>query len=224
MEAKLKVPESLNEISLKQYQEFLKLDEELNEDFLNQKLIEIFCGVKLSHVLLISIADVRRITDDLKQLLQQQPKHVNTFKVKGQEFGMIPNLEEMSFGEYVDLDTYISDWETMHKAMAVLYRPIKTKIKDQYELVEYSGASEFSDLMQYMPLSVVFGAMVFFYDLGNELLKATQSYLTQELVEMSTTMEANLLKNTDGITQYMLSQKEILKDLIELLNMEYDNV
>jgi hypothetical protein len=28
----------------------------------------------------------------------------------------------MSFGEYIDLDTYIGDWDNIEKAMAVLYR------------------------------------------------------------------------------------------------------
>jgi hypothetical protein len=35
------------------------------------------------------------------------------------EFGMIPELDKMTFGEYIDLESYITDWDNMHKAMAV---------------------------------------------------------------------------------------------------------
>ena len=41
--------------------------------------------------------------------------------MRGVEYGFIPNLDDMSFGEYVDLDTYIGDWQNIHRAMAVLY-------------------------------------------------------------------------------------------------------
>lgn len=224
MEAKIIEPTSLDDISLKQYQEYLKLDENLNQDFLRQKMVEIFCGVKLSNVLLISMKDVYSITDNILNLLELKPKHVTTFKIKDQEFGIIPNLEEMSFGEYIDLDTYLADWQEMHKAMAVMYRPIKHKYKDTWEVTEYNGAEANSYLMEFMPLSVAFGAVLFFYRLGNDLLRASQACLAEELVQMSIPQQDNLPKNMDGITQYMHSQREILKDLIQLLHTELDNV
>ena len=48
MKAKLLVPETLSEITLGQYQKFIKISEE-NENtlFLQQKMIEIFCRIDL---------------------------------------------------------------------------------------------------------------------------------------------------------------------------------
>lgn len=225
IEAKLTIPSDLNEISLRQYQEWLKLDHSLNSDFLDQKMIEIFCGVKLSHVLLISRKDIRETVDHLVNLLNTRPKHVMTFKVKGQEFGMIPNLDEMSMGEYIDLDTFIGDWQDMHKAMAVLYRPIANKIKDKYTIHDYTASGDTEELMQYMPLGVVFGAVVFFYRLGIELLKAFQASLTEEVLEVAITAHKhNLPKNMDGIIQSMPSLKETLDTLIQSQLTELDNV
>lgn len=224
MKVKLTVPTEQKDISLKQYQEFVKLGVDHDESFLQQKMLEIFCNVRLAHVLFIEYKEVERISHEIAEIVNIKPEPQFRFKIKGQEFGMIPNLEEMSFGEYVDLDTYIGDWSTMHKAMAVLFRPIKNKIKDQYELYPYTGADEFAELMEFMPLDVVMGAMVFFYRLGNELLKATQNYLTQEVLEMVTTIDNNSLKSMDGITQFMHLQKEILTNLIELQSTELDNV
>ncbi len=229
MEVKLTVPDSLNEISLRQYQEWLKLEDKFNnpdyEDFLNQKMIEIFCGIKLSHVLLISRKDVKETANHLVELLNQRPEHAQTFKIKGQEFGMIPNLDSMSMGEYIDLDTYITDWQEMSKAMAVLYRPIARKVGERYELVEYQGTEDTAHLMEFMPLGVVFGAMLFFYRLGNELLTATQNYLVEELTETATiAIKHNLPKSMDGIIQSMHSQKEILERLIRSQLTTLDNV
>jgi hypothetical protein len=55
----------------------------------------------------------------------------------GVEYGFIPNLDDMSFGEYVDLDTYLGDWQNIHRAMAVLYRPIREKRGERYNIVPY---------------------------------------------------------------------------------------
>ena len=45
----------------------------------------------------------------------------------------------MTFGEYTDLDSYIGDWDNMHKVMAVLYRPITKKgLNNTYEIEKYN--------------------------------------------------------------------------------------
>ena len=83
----------------------------------------------------------------------------------------------MTFGEYVDIDTYIKDWKQMHKAMAVLYRPIEAKYDDRYNIVAYDG--EETDIMKDMPLSVCFSSIVFFYNLGIELSQIMMAYTEQ---------------------------------------------
>ena len=48
MNIEINVPTSLNEITLGQYQKFLKVAQENQEcSFLNAKMIEIFCGIPL---------------------------------------------------------------------------------------------------------------------------------------------------------------------------------
>ena len=224
MNVKLTIPTEQKDISLRQFQEFAKLGEDHDENFLQQKMIEIFCNVRLNQVLFIDHREVKRLSGDISELLNLKPEPQYRFKIKGQEFGMIPNLEAMSFGEYVDLDTYIGDWETMHKAMAVLFRPIDVKHKDKYTIHPYTGSDDFAELMQFMPLDIVMGAMVFFYRLGNELLKATQNYLGEELKEMVLTTDNNLPKSMDGIIQSIHSQREILINLIESQSTGLDNV
>ena len=94
--------------------------------------------------------------------------------LKGIEYGFIPELDDMSLGEYIDLDTYIGDWENIHKAMNVLYRPIENKRKQQYVIQEYRAEIN-SDLLD-MPLDAVIGSVFFFYRLGSELEKVFQSW------------------------------------------------
>lgn len=143
----------------------------------------------------------------------------------GVEFGFIPNLDDMTFGEYTDLDTYITDWEQMHKAMAVLYRPIKKKgLNDTYEIEKYNGSITYSDVMKHAPLDVVFGANVFFYNLGNELLKSTMNYLENNKEVQTILHQHNLDNGGDGIVQSMLLLKETLLSLTESQTYQLTNV
>ena len=74
--------------------------------------------------------------------------------------------------------------------------------------------------MKHLPLDIVMGAMVFFYHLGQELLKASQSYLSSQTVATVIATENSLVKNTDGMDQFILSLEEMLTKLTELLNMD----
>ena len=218
MKLEITIPTKLNEIKLSQYQSFLKIAKD-NEDseFLHQKMVQIFCGIDLKDIALIKYKDVNAITESLGVMFNQDHKLIPTFKLGGTEFGFIPNLEDMTFGEYTDLDKYITDWELMHRAMAVLYRPIKKKgLNGTYEIDEYNGTVTYSDVMKHAPLDVCLGATVFFYNLGNALLTATINYLEKDKEVQNILQQGNLGKDGDGIVQSMLLLKETLQDLTKL--------
>jgi len=227
MKLEISIPTELNEIKLSQYQAFLKIAKDnTDEEFLHQKMVQTFCGIDLKEVAEIRYKEVIEITESLGRMFDvKNHKFINRFKMGGVEFGFIPNLDDMTFGEYTDLDTYINDWEQMHKAMAVLYRPIKKNgLNSTYEIEKYNGSITYSDVMKHAPLDVVFGATVFFYNLGNELLSSTMTYLEKDKEIQNILQQANLEKGGGGIVQSMLLLKETLQTLIELPNYRLTNV
>lgn len=216
MKLELFIPTHLNEIKLAQYQKFLKIAEN-NEDseFLHQKMVQYFCGVDLKEIASIQHKQVMEITASITEMFKTSHKFIPRFKMGGVEFGFIPNLDAMTQGEYVDLDSYISDWQEMHKAMAVLYRPITKKINDKYQIEDYNGSITYSEVMRHAPLDVVLGATVFFYHLGNELMSSTLTYLEENPKIMSLVSKHNSENGGDGIALSMLSLKETLEDLMK---------
>jgi len=217
MNIEINVPSSLNEITLGQYQKFLKIAEN-NPDgnFLNAKMIEIFCGIPLSDSYKLKMSSVTSILDILNEMLAITPQHVERFKMNGIEYGFIPDLDEMSLGEYIDLDNNASKWEQMHVAMNVLYRPIKTSKVGKYNIEEYDV--KFPEVLKDMPLDAAIGSLFFFYNLGMELSKHTILYLDNQ-AEMEVIQEQlTLAKNGDGINQFMGSLTEILQGLKISLN------
>jgi len=229
MKTEIVIPTSLSEIPLKSYQEFMKVVEKSNdEEFIGQKTIEIFCGLKMKDVVKVKWSDVKSLTLHLNEIFKAKPKFQATFKIQETEFGFIPNLEDMSFGEYIDLESNISNVETFHKAMAVMYRPITKKVKDRYEIFEYVGTDEFSDVMKYAPLNVVLGATVFFSTLGSDLVQHTLTSLEKEIKKnpkiMTLAKERNLIKDGDGTIQSMRFLKETLQSLMKLPDWELESV
>jgi len=236
MKLEINVPSSLSEIPLKHYQDFLKVQADSNdEEFVAQKMIEIFCGITIKDVVKMKLTSLNELITHFMKLFSDKPKFQNRFKIKAEEgeieFGFIPELEEISFGEYVDLESHITNWETYHKAMAVMYRPIIKTRKDKYDILPYEPNKDFQELMKFAPLDVVIASSVFFWTLGNELLQATLNYLEKEMKKnktLSTTFQKqlNLQNDGDGINQYMLSLKENLQSsmtlpITDLLNVSH---
>lgn len=216
MKIELTIPTSLNDIKLAQYQKFLSIAKDNEEsEFLQQKMVQLFCGIDLKDVASIRYKDVAEITANINNLFTKENQFIQRFKMGGVEFGFIPNLDEMSTGEYMDLDTYITDWDTMHNAMAVLYRPITNKLGNKYQIEEYKGSVTYADVMRHAPLDVVLGAMVFFYNLGNDLLKSTVNYLETNKEVQNILNKHNLENVGDGIQVSMLLLKETLEDLMK---------
>ena len=217
MKIEINVPTSLSEVTLGQYQKFLKIAEDNPEgNFLNAKMIEIFCGIPLSDSYKLKMSSVVAIIDILNELLSQTPKRVEQFTMNGVEYGFIPDLDEMSLGEYVDLDGSASDWNNMHIAMNVLYRRIKIRKSGKYNIVDYNV--ENPEKMKDMPLDAAIGSLFFFYNLGMELSKHTILY-SNNLEEMEVYQEQLISQtNGDGISQFMVSLTEILQNLKISLN------
>jgi|TARA_R100000808_G_scaffold16823_1_gene37666 hypothetical protein len=218
MKVDILVPTSLQEINLEQYQKYERLNtkENQNSAFLLHKLVEIFCNLELKNVAKIKYSYVKDIAEDLDKLFSEDIPLVKTFILDNKKFGFIPVLDEMSFGEYIDLDSTISDWEQMHKALAVLYRPIIEESGDRYKIEDYEG-DKYADIMKKAPLDVVFGSLVFFYNLGMELFQITLNYLQKELMQEMTIPQRQILEeNGVSINQFTHSLKEMLPNSIRL--------
>ena len=103
----------------------------------------------------------------------------------------------------------------MHRAMAVLYRPIDTKYGDKYSIKDYEAAD--GEIMKDMPLEAVISSIIFFYHLGIDLSQAMMNYL-EEQEETNLVQYLNSESSGVGINQFTHSLKGILDDLRISLN------
>ena len=216
MKLDITIPTDLSEITLRQYKHFLKIQKSQDdENFLSAKIIEIFCKVKLEDVMQIKFNDSEYIVNTLTEMFEQKPNLVTKFKLNNKEYGFHPQLDDLTLGEYIDLDTFIGDWENIEKAMAVLYRPVVNKLKDKYTIEEYKVGRD-ADILD-MPMDAVLSSIFFLWNLGLDLSKTMMNYLDKEETQ-ALTQFLNSQPNGAGITQFTVLLKETLQDLKISLN------
>lgn len=203
MKVDLIVPTTLHDIPLHQYQKFVKTFEDLQDpdaltdEYAGIKMLEIFCGLKTTEAMSVKIADMNNVVDRLNKALSEKPSLIQRFKLGKTDFGFIPKLDDLTFGEYIDIENNITDWSKMHAAMAVLYRPIVNTHKDKYEIEEYKGDT-WHEAIKNMPASVAVSALLFFYSLESELLKATKDFGNNKQINHNLTLNQILTENGVG--------------------------
>jgi hypothetical protein len=202
---KITIPTTLSDITLGQWMRWQKLikEESQDETVLSLFLVAIFCNITSDEALQIKSKDLKEISNDILQVLQSKPRDLHRFTTNSKEFGRIPNLDDMTSGEYRDLDTYFDDPENLDRAMAVLFRPITNKQGANYLIEKYKGSDVYRETMANIPLEIFFSSQVFFYNLSKELLTATKDYLQSPKAEE---LEQALQRNGAGIhhlTQYL---------------------
>jgi hypothetical protein len=163
----------------------------------------------------IKFNDSEYIVNTLTEMFEQKPNLVTKFKLNNKEYGFHPQLDDLTLGEYIDLDTFIGDWENIEKAMAVLYRPVVNKLKDKYTIEEYKVGRD-ADILD-MPMDAVLSSIFFLWNLGLDLSKTMMNYLDKEETQ-ALTQFLNSQPNGAGITQFTVLLKETLQDLKISLN------
>lgn len=201
------IPEKLSEITLRQYQEFLK-DE--------SKAVEIFCGI--DDIKNVSKKDYLFLVESISNVLNEVPGELVTrFRVNNVEYGFIPNLDNITLGEFIDLDDSLGDNTQLLRSMSVLYRPITKTIADKYDIEPYTAVIN-NELLD-MPLDAVLSSNVFFWNLGRQLLENTQNFLDNHNQEIANEprLQNLLTKNGVGISALKSSLVETSQELMKLL-------
>lgn len=208
------VPTKIDDITLGEYQRFAKVNiEGADPEFLLHKTIEIFCGVDLQTVAAFPLKEAEEIQEEIAAVLNQERPFVNSFDFNGVRYGFIPALEDMTLGEYIDIEEGLKDPSQMHKAAAVMFRPVVKSYKELYTIEPYNPNAEVHAKAKEMPLGIVTAGVVFFYNIVSELLTVSPHYLRETIQEKTTTLERdNLPQSMVGLIPSMHLLKVMLQN------------
>jgi len=146
-------------------------------------------------------------------LTQETARHEKVVEMDGKRFGFIPNWDEFTAGEWIDMENHLEDfWANAHKITALLYREVTYELGDKYEIKKYT-AKEDASLFEEMPADLVSGMLLFFWTSRNQLLHDMQFYLL-EVADKA----IQSVKNGDGITSSIPSQGKTFSKWTRLRN------
>tara|TARA_R100000655_G_scaffold20797_1_gene42787 strand:- start:44 stop:640 length:597 start_codon:yes stop_codon:yes gene_type:complete len=138
----------------------------------------------------LELSDIAVIMNRVAELQQKQNSSLKrVIELEGKRYGFHPNLDEITLGEWADLETFIKDdiEKNLPEVMAILYRPIVEEKNKVYTIETYDGnISIRTEIMRKMSAEQVQAALVFFYHFVNVLFQTLPSYLMQRLKETKT--------------------------------------
>lgn len=185
IQLKLQVPETLADITVRQYMKFRKYDvsSASEPEFVARKVLETFYDVDSKISNNISNIDYNHLVVTVLRMLDTKPSLIRRFTLEGVEFGLIPNIDKITFGEFVDIKSIKSD--DFNKMMAIVYRPIVKEKNGRYKIEPYRGYTLYEDAMMDAPLDVLYGVFTFFLTLSknmmNSILNSTKKNLKKAL-------------------------------------------
>ena len=197
---KIVLPENIQDITLSQYQRFEELNAKLEEkditlETYNKHKINLFSGVPFRKIEDVAHKDLVEVMVQIDTALNQEAPFQNRFTMNGIEYGFIPNFDNIAVNEYVDLNKYGVEVETLNNLMAILFRPIVKESLNNYDIAKYKGTAEHAETMKQMPMSLVNGALSFFFLLSSELESYIQKFTREELAKKE---RQNILVSGDG--------------------------
>ena len=227
MNIEITVPEGWEDIKLSQYLAYTKALKPYEgatdyEQVMYEKAINHFCDLSTDMLRKLPMENYNGIMELMRMLFAQgeQMPVVKKFVIGSTEFGFIPHLDSMTYGEYLDLSTYSKDlWANLPTFLSIVYRPIVKKDKDTYEIETYNGTDDdvVTLFTHALTMDIVWGAIGFFTILQKELFKGMATYSIQKLEKMKTNTQVleALTKSGVDISVLQSSQEMISQGLIK---------
>jgi len=207
------VPTEWKDITLRKWLELQKDLEDYKDDdeAQTQLLLWHLCGLDVDVVKRLP----QQTYNDLKVKLNgfedasKLPLH-QFVTIDGKEYGIEPNLSNMSYGTYADLTQYesIGIDKNWGKVMSILYRPIIERRGENYSIEPYTAKVDETPWLD-ITMDIHFGAMFFFLHTSMDLYLGILSSLKE--MEVPPNIKKTLERSGKHIAQSMNSQMGIFK-------------
>ena len=151
----------------------------------------------------LALRDVATIMGRIAEMQGERDTTLKkVFEIDGVEYGMHPDLSEISLGEYADIESFIKAGleDNMPEIMAVLFRPVIERNGDAYVIEAYDGRITMrAEIMKKMSAEQVQAALFFLSNLGRELLRILPLYFQERKQEIAEETQMKVLqKSGDG--------------------------
>ena len=186
-EIEISIPQSYEDITLRKY---LALQKELknyedNEEAQAAVLVTYLCGIDSDDLIGLGRGDYVNISAEISNWIGNTNHPLQQFIwIDGVEYGLEPNLSNMSYGAYADITQYdtITIDDNWAKIMSILYRPVTKRVRDTYEIERYVGEIDSNKFLD-VSMDKHFGTLFFFVNLSTDLVKSILNSTKEEVTQ-----------------------------------------
>lgn len=177
----IKVPTDWEEVSIDKYVKYCEAVKDLeNESEIIKQTISILCDIPIDIISHVKIKDLKAIQKALHKLISKPVNKdiISKININDKVFGFHPKLDDMTMGEYVDIETFSKE-NDLAKVLSVLYRPIVKEQGNRYDIEPYDADVHLlnEDMFKSISINVANPVAVFFWSLGNKQLTNFQQSL-----------------------------------------------
>ena len=160
---KIKLPSTYEDITIKQVMQHG--DKELND----LHLLRIYANLTQDEAEKLPMVLVAQAVAHIKEILTAPNQvHHKVIEVNGVKYGFIPDWEEFTVGEFIDMEKLCENVAAnADKIMSVLYRPITATAGKEYKVATYEGTKG-AERFQQVSAAYLYGALLFFSRIRNE--------------------------------------------------------
>lgn len=167
------IVDSWEDVTLEKFMQ-LNMEEDVSKTKEVEQTIALLSDLPQKLIKELSLRDVINIFEKLAELqVQENEMLTTTLTIDGVEYGMHPDLSEITLGEYADIETYVKMGLQKHlpEIMAILFRPVVEKEGDVYTIEAYNGDIKIrAEKMKQMNAEQVQKVLVFFWTFVRLLL------------------------------------------------------
>jgi hypothetical protein len=173
-------------INIDNYVKIFKVKDLFQEDYFAAKIINITTGAPLSDLLEGEFEPIAFLAAKILGVLPKMDdvKFVDRFNLNGVDYGFFPDWKDLTFAEFMDLDTISNKpvnelLDMLHYLAAIMYRPIVSEISthnyqiEPYEVMSMKARAEL--FKKELDVRYVLGAQIFFM----KLEKASSNFIPQ---------------------------------------------
>lgn len=178
-------------ISIENYSKIYKIKDLFSDDYFSAKLISIITDAKIEDLLESDYQEVSYIASYLMSLIPLgQPEFKDRFELDGVKYGFFPNWRDLTFAEFIDMDTISTKkpdelLDMLHILAAIMYRPIvEEKSEHDFKIEKYDVNTmvERAELFKKkLDVKYILGAQFFFIKFANRFSSYTQISSIQTL-------------------------------------------
>ena len=219
-------------MSIEHYTKIFKIKDLFSEQYFAAKLVSIVTEAPLEKLMKADYEEINYLAIHIMGLIPMEKKQpfIDRFEIDGVKYGFFPNWRDLTFAEFVDMDTISTKpvnelLDMLHILAAVMYRPIEHEISEHNFLIEEYDIKKMTARAEVfkrkLDVRYVLGAQTFFINFVKRFSLYSQASLTQKMsvwqkwkiiwMLRKEIMKGVFNKSTDG----SLSSTDLLQTMLQ---------